>query len=133
MNRHERGSITVMTIGFVTIIGLLLVVVVNASDAYLERQDLSNIADGAALNAADALSADAYYQTQTLALDDSAARVAAADYAARSGARLDSLAIVDDRVQLTVTRRLQLPLVPPGWLGERWIRVDATALLRPGA
>ena len=45
----ERGSITVMSLGFLLLIGALTVVVVNASAAFLQRQELNNLADGAAL------------------------------------------------------------------------------------
>ena len=47
--RDERGSITVMSIGFLLLLGTLTVVVVNASAAFLQRQELNNLADGAAL------------------------------------------------------------------------------------
>ncbi len=46
---RERGTVTVMTIGFLVLLGLLTVVVVNSSAAFLERQRLNNLADGAAL------------------------------------------------------------------------------------
>ena len=60
---REGGQITVMTIGFMRFLGLLAVVVVNASAGFLQRQALNNIADGAALAAADGLSQTAFYRT----------------------------------------------------------------------
>lgn len=51
----DRGNITIMSVGFFTILGLLGVVVINASAAFLERQELAGLADRAALHAADQL------------------------------------------------------------------------------
>src|SRR5699024_7280306 len=41
----ERGQVTVMIIGFVVLLGLLVVVVVNASSAYLAHRSLVSAAD----------------------------------------------------------------------------------------
>ena len=62
MNRREEGTITVMVVGFVVVVALLAVVVVNASAAFLQRQELDNVADGAALAASDALSETSVYE-----------------------------------------------------------------------
>lgn len=53
MSRDERGSITPMIIGFAAILLVMVAVVVNASAAYLQRQGLNTLADGAALQGAD--------------------------------------------------------------------------------
>src|SRR5688572_2766781 len=70
----ERGSITVMSIGFLLLLGTLTVVVVNASAAFLQRQELNNLADGAALAAADGLDAAAFYEQRELVLRESDVR-----------------------------------------------------------
>ena len=59
----ERGNVTVMTLGFLAVLGLLVTVVVNASAAYLERRELMSLADQIALHAADGLDRDEVYTT----------------------------------------------------------------------
>lgn len=51
--RDERGSTIPMIIGFALVLILLVGVVVDASAAYLRRQSLDTLADGAALRGAD--------------------------------------------------------------------------------
>ncbi len=68
--RREDGQITVMTIGFFVFLGLLAVVVVNSSAAFLQRQQLDNVADGAALAAADGLSRADFYRRGEVKVDD---------------------------------------------------------------
>ncbi len=71
---REAGSIAVMTIGFLLFLGLLAVVVVNASAAFLQRQRLDNLADGAARSAADGLNHEVFYREGKVELDGSQAR-----------------------------------------------------------
>ncbi len=51
--RDERGQMTLMIVGFAVILMMAVAVVVDASAAYLQRQGLDNLADGAALAGAD--------------------------------------------------------------------------------
>lgn len=60
MKRDESGSITPMIIGFAAILLVLVAVVVDASAAYLQRQGLTTLADGAALQGADLGSVGVY-------------------------------------------------------------------------
>ncbi|WP_447643347.1 pilus assembly protein TadG-related protein [Nocardioides zeae] len=50
----QHGQTTLMIVGFAGVLFMLLAVVVDASAAYLQRQGLATIADGAALAGADA-------------------------------------------------------------------------------
>jgi uncharacterized membrane protein len=87
MNR-ERGQITVITIGFFVFLGLLVIIVVNASAAFLQHQELDNVADGAALAAADGLSRSDFYRhgvSRHVQIDQSEARRLVASYLAASG------------------------------------------------
>lgn len=52
--RTERGSASVLIVGFAVVLVLLVAVVVDASAAFLRHQDLDSLADGAALAGADA-------------------------------------------------------------------------------
>ncbi len=51
--RDEAGQLTVLIVGFAVILMVAVAVVVDASAAYLQRQGLDNLADGAALAGAD--------------------------------------------------------------------------------
>lgn len=56
----ERGSVALLIIGFALLLLLMVAVVVDASAAYLQRQELTSLADGAALQGADLGSVSAY-------------------------------------------------------------------------
>jgi hypothetical protein len=59
--RRDEGSITLLVIGYATILALLVVVGVDVSKAFLARRALSSVADAAALAAAQSLDRDAVY------------------------------------------------------------------------
>jgi hypothetical protein len=130
MRSDERGTVTVMSIGFMLLLGLLTVVVVNASAAFLQRQELNNLADGAALAAADGLDAAAYYERREVVLDESGVRALVLDHIADSEAALTELSVEADRVRLRLERPMDLPLVPPGWRSQTVVVADAAAWLR---
>ena len=124
--RDERGQMTVMIVGFALVLALAVAVVTDASAAYLRRQGLDTLADGAALTAADAAASgeEAYHGGlgSQLVLSDADARSAVAYYLVRSGAyaaypglrpvvRLDQSHL---RVIVTLTATLTLPLHVPG-------------------
>ncbi|MET0930611.1 MAG: pilus assembly protein TadG-related protein [Aeromicrobium sp.] len=132
MNDRERGSVTVMTIGFLVFIGLLAVVVINTSAAFLERQRLDNLADGAALAAADGLSRDTFYRRGEVTLDDSQARQLVGAYVTEPGVRVVEVRTDDDQVHIRLTRTIGLALRPPGWNSRTTIVAEATAQLRTG-
>lgn len=58
---REWGSITPLIIGFAAVLVLLVGVVVDASAAYLQRQSLDNLADGAALSGANEVRGSAVF------------------------------------------------------------------------
>lgn len=126
----ERGSVTVMTVGFLFVLGLLTVVVVNSSSAFLERQRLMNLADGAALAAADGLDEEGFYADRRVVLDPAEARRLVVAYLADQP--MDAVDVVADGDTVTVRleRDLHLALTPPGWLPSTAITADATAQLR---
>lgn len=128
--RRERGTITVMTIGFLLLLGLLTVVVVNSSAAFLQRQQLDNLADGAARAAADGLSEDAFYRTGQVTLDGAAARRLVREYASGPGIRISSVSADADRVHVRLERTVTLAIAPPGWTSRTTIVAEASAQLR---
>ena len=126
----ERGSITVMSIGFLVLLGALTVVVVNASAAFLQRQELNNLADGAALAAADGLDAASFYERRQVVLSESDVRALVSQHLLASEARLTALELDGDRVHVRLARPMDLPLVPPGWMSQTVVVADANAWLR---
>ena len=127
---RERGTVTVMTIGFLLLLGLLTVVVVDSSSAFLERQRLNNLADGAALTAADGLDEAGFYTDHRVVLDPEEARRLVSDYLAGEEVRSVDVATDGDTVTVQLERDLELVLAPPGWMSSTIIVADATAQLR---
>ena len=116
VGRAERGQITLLVIGFAVILISLVAVVVDASQVVLLRRTLSSLADGAALAAAQSLAEQSFYtgqDTDALPLDPSAARAAVVEHL--GGVDLDlcllDVAVVGDRVTVTVSAQADLPLV----------------------
>ena len=122
--RGERGQVTLLIVGFGLVLLLAVAVVVDASAAYLHRQGLDTVADGAALAGADggAQGTEAYTTGlgERARLDPAAARAAVAAYVAASNAhgRFPGLAyevvVGADRVVVRVRAPLDLPLSIPG-------------------
>ncbi len=134
--RGDAGQTAVMITGLFLVAVLLVTVVVDASAAYLRRQRLDSLADGAALAAVDGLQGDSVY-TQGLGeraqIDPVAARAHAAAYLRSLGAHQRypglQLRVVAGReeVLVQVTTPLELPLAPPGWAGDARVSGRAAA------
>lgn len=131
MRRDESGTITVVTIGFLLMLGLLTVVVVDASAAFLERQRLNNLADGAALAAADGLDEMGFYADRRVALDPGEANRLVGDYLAGERLRVADVTTDGDTVTVHLERVIDLAISPPGWTSRTTIVADATSQLRP--
>ena len=125
-HRDERGTVTLMIVGFAIVLLMMTAVVTDASAAYLQRQGLDTIADGAALTGADAgASGDEAYGEglgSDLHLDADLARSAVLDYLHRTGAYarypgLTARVSVDpatQRVLVEVHAPVRLPFHVPG-------------------
>jgi hypothetical protein len=115
-----------MIVGFAVVLLMMTAVVTDASAAYLQRQGLDTLADGAALTAADAgASGDEAYGDGLdvdLHLDADVARAAVFGYLQRVGAfarypGLTAEVVVDSsaqRVIVSVHAPIDLPLHVPG-------------------
>lgn len=124
--RNDRGTVTLLIIGLAVILLMMAAVVTDASAAYLQRQGLDTVADGAALTGADAgASGDEAYGDgldADLHLDADIARAAVLGYLRRTGAytRYPGLTVqvsVDSSVQrviVAVHAPIHLPLHVPG-------------------
>jgi uncharacterized membrane protein len=116
----------VLIVGLAVVLLMMAAVVTDASAAYLQRQGLDTLADGAALTAADAgASGHETYDEglgADLHLDEAVARSAALTYLQRVGAfaRYPGLTVqvaIDptrQRVTVAVHAPLHLPLHVPG-------------------
>ncbi|QWC83939.1 hypothetical protein KLP28_09885 [Nocardioidaceae bacterium] len=127
----ERGQVTVLVVGFFLVVATLVAVVVDASAAYLQRQRLANLADGAALAAADAVDLDTLYAQgvgESLPLSDAAAQQQVGAYLARAATDVEGLdwtvSATGDEVTVQVSGMLDLPLGVPGVADS--VRVTAT-------
>lgn len=128
----ERGQITVMTVGFFLFLGLLAVVVINSSHAFLERRDLDNLADGAALTAADGLDEEGFYTTGEVESDPQTARRLVGQYVAGTGARIVAVRTTDEHVTVLLERRMNLAINAPGLPSSTTVTAEATSQLRVG-
>jgi hypothetical protein len=129
VTRDEQGQSAVLIVGLATFLLMAIVVVVDASAAFLQRQGLDTVADGAALAGADAGSRnrDTLYGSgvgsqQRLDQAEALARAAVEDYLNRTGARSEHPGLrydvvfdpTDNSVIVRVRAPLDLPLTIPG-------------------
>lgn len=121
----EEGQVSLLIIGFTLVLLMVTVVVVNASAAYLQRQGLSTVADGAALQGADIGSTGTY----DLGIPDQRLRQTHRQVDAAVAAHLRAVGANDrypglrhqvrvdqavGEVTVTVRAPLELPLKLPG-------------------
>jgi hypothetical protein len=137
----ERGQTAVLIIGFMIVVVLTVVVVVDATAAYLRRQALNTLADGAALAAADGLEGEQVYLTglgETAAVDPEHARALVVDYldAVGAGGRYPGLShrveTAGDRVVVRVAAPLELPFAVPGVGDSAHVTATAAAVISVG-
>ncbi|HVF20868.1 MAG TPA: pilus assembly protein TadG-related protein [Mycobacteriales bacterium] len=129
--RGEDGTVLLLTTFLGIVLVLFVVVVVDASAAFLARRSLAGAADGAAIAAAQHVDWDAYYagNGDLLPLADAEAAVAAYVDAHYPGT--DVVAVDSDGETVTVhlARPLRLPLAPPGFARDLTVTAEATARL----
>lgn len=142
--RGERGQTTILIVGLAVVLLMTVAVVVDASAAFLRRQGLDTLADGAALAGADAGASgeDVYtdgVDEERLRLFADAARAGVADYLARSqahahypGLRFDvSVNPATRSVTVRLRAPLELPLSVPGSPERASIGATGSAAVSP--
>ncbi|HET7385228.1 MAG TPA: pilus assembly protein TadG-related protein [Nocardioidaceae bacterium] len=136
--RDQAGQTTVLIVGLALVALLMVAVVVDASAAYLRRQGLDSLADGAALAAADGVQGAQVYQGglgDHARIDPDAARAYAADYLETMGAASRypgfsyTVRTEADRVVVHVAAPLVLPIIPPGWVRRPVISGTAASIV----
>ena len=122
--RSDCGTITVLVVGFVVVLGLLTAMVVDASAAYLRRESVNGLADGAALAAADGAQGTGVYERglgEQAPIDPAVARAAVAEYLRSTGADAAypglswQVTATGTAVTVQLSAPLDLPLDPAGW------------------
>ncbi|MDP3969349.1 MAG: pilus assembly protein TadG-related protein [Nocardioides sp.] len=137
--RPDDGQTTVLILGFFVVALMLVAVVVDSSAAYLQRQRLNTLADGAALAAVDGVQGRMVYEgglrPGRAAIDPQAARAYVADHLAALGATSShpglrwSVTTRDDAVVVELRAPLDLPLGIPGVGGSTVISGSASAIV----
>ncbi|MEP9381460.1 pilus assembly protein TadG-related protein [Nocardioides cheoyonin] len=138
--RGDRGSSLPLVIGFMAVLLILVAVVVDASAAYLRRQSLDTLADGAALRGADlgAEGTQVYaggVTGQRLRLTTGSVSRAVRSYLREVGAygRYPGLTVsvaVDSgarQVAVHLSAPLDLPLTVPGAPGSARVGAEGSA------
>lgn len=138
----ERGSSAVLVIGFAGFLAMTIAMVVDASAAYLQRQGLDTLADGAALHGADlgATGRDVYeggVPDERLELTAAQARAAVRDYLRDVGAYRKfpglSYDVRVDATRITVELHapVDLPLSVPGSPDHPVVGATGSAVVAP--
>jgi Flp pilus assembly protein TadG len=127
--RDEHGQTTVLIVGFAVVLLMMIGVVVDATAAYLHRQGLTSVADGAALAGADAgsrneavLYGEGIGAAERLAQARAVAQAAVADHLRATGAYAEYPGLTvqvgfdptRDSVVVSLRAPLDLPLTVPG-------------------
>lgn len=139
--RDERGQTTILIIGFASILMFAIAVVIDASAAFLQRQDLDTVADGAALRGADLGSVGTYTEglpEQNLSQTEAAVRAAVNDYLRQVGAFSDypglthstSVDLAAGRVTVRISAPMELPLSAPGLMESTSVSATGSASVR---
>jgi uncharacterized membrane protein len=126
VRRDQGGQGTLLIVGFAIVLAMMVAVVTDASAAYLQRQGLDTLADGAALTAADAGASGAetygHGLDADLHLDLATARAAVLTYLHDVGAYAKYPGLTADvtvdptsqRVLVAIHAPIRLPLRVPG-------------------
>jgi len=140
--RDERGQVSVLIIGFAAVLLLAIAVVIDASAAYLHRQGLDTLADGAALRGADlgATGKDVYrggVPDGELELTAVQAREAVHAYLRDVGAYRKypgltaHVAVTTTTVEVRLTAPVDLPLTIPGSPEHPVVGATGAAVVSP--
>ncbi len=137
--RDEGGQLTLLIIGFATVVLLLLAVVTDVSKAFLVRRDLAQLADGAALAGTRGVAASVVEGSNgrdaPIELDRDRAAQQVREYldsVDRGGYDDLSWAVEVDgaEVRVRLSAVVTLPLTVPGTTGSTTVTADGSSELR---
>jgi Putative Flp pilus-assembly TadE/G-like len=138
MSVRERGQTSLLIVGFVVVVMMLIGAVVDASAAFLRKQSLDAVADGAALAAADGVAGRQVYDGglgPLARIDPAAARAAIERYLRDSGALQEypslGYQLSTDQTSVTVrlVTKLTLPIPAPGIADTASVTSTASAVV----
>ena len=135
--RFQRGSVTLWGIGLTLIIAAFAGVVIDTWRVFAERQDLSGMADSAAIAAATAIDIAYLNETGEVRLDVAAAEERAAVYLVGQDGWSDeidpAIEVAADLASITVVleKDVDFTLLGPLLPGEDPMRITVTALASP--
>jgi uncharacterized membrane protein len=136
---RERGTISPLIIAFGTTIIMLLVVVTDAAQLWVYQRGLHSLADGASLEAANALDKSAIYTggvDDTIELSQELAQQAVNDYisiaasndaASSEGIQCTAAVIATTQVRVTCNGNAKLPIVGYVTNGRSEVPVESDA------
>ena len=139
--RDDLGQSALLLVGFAVLALMTVAVVVDASAAYLRRQGLSNVADGAALAGADGIQGRQVYEDglgDRARIDPAVARQYVAEHLRATGAAARypgltwSVTADAERVVVRVAAPLELPLLVPGVTSRPTISATAASYVVVG-
>jgi hypothetical protein len=136
--RDERGSTIPLIVGLAAVLLMGVALVVNASSAYLQRQALDTLADGAALRGADLGAAGVYGEgldVERLLQEKGAVEKVVVAYLQSIGAdrtypglEVDArVNVVDRSVTVTLSAPVDLPMRIPGSPTKPVVGASSTA------
>ncbi|PUA81048.1 pilus assembly protein TadG-related protein [Nocardioides currus] len=137
-SRDERGSTIPLLVGLAAVLLMGVALVINASAAYLQRQSLDTLADGAALRGADLGAAGTYeggLDAERLLQEKGAVQKVVQAYLVSVGAdrtypgiEVDArVNAVDRSVTVVLTAPLDLPMHIPGSPAQPVVGASSTA------
>ncbi|MFF3063027.1 pilus assembly protein TadG-related protein [Oerskovia sp. NPDC057915] len=147
VRRGDSGQILLLTSAFVAFALLLVTVVVSATGVHLDRKRLLDVADAAAIDAADSMSEDTFYEGRVplpqeqavLRLSDAEVRASVEEFLAAHPEMLDDLHAVtiveastpDGRTAQVGLAGLSRPVLV-SWVTQLWsdgilVRAESSA------
>lgn len=134
----EAGQLTVLIVVFALCLLLAVAAITDVSAAYLRRQSVASLADGAALSATDGAAAAAVYgnpDAANVTLDEPAARAAVERYLQEVGAYDEfpglraQVAVTDDVLSVRLRFGYRLPFPVPGLRTQTTIEATGSATM----
>lgn len=130
----QSGQVTTLVVGMALVVFSVAGLAIDGTRAFLERRALQNLADGAALAAADQVDRRAFYEGggEELHLDASAARRVVNDWLRRAGRTVRAEVLIEDSV-VEVSLRSEVRAQFLRLIGIDLIPVSAVSHARPQA
>lgn len=131
-----RGQAAILIVAFAACLALAIAAVTDVAGAFLRRQAVASLADGAALAASDAAAATAVHADDDyVAVDEAAAQQAVDAYLRDVGARRDfpglrvRVQAAGHEVTVSIVVPFRLPVPIPGAVRSSDVRAESSAVM----